>query len=181
VRKVVVYESMFGSTRLIAQAIAEGLGVSPDATAIAVADADHLVLEDVDLVVVGGPTQAWGMSRPSTRRGAPLHVDRPRSGLVLEPGADTGPGVREWLASVGHVATRAAAFDTRIASPVLFTGRASKGIARELRRHGLDVIATPESFLVDKDSHLLPGQIERARAWGVQLGTLVERMVTERI
>src|ERR1700688_3201953 len=123
---------MFGSTRLIAQAIADGLGGPPDMTAIAVADADHLMLEGVELVVVGGPTHAWSMSRPSTRRGAPLHVSRPGSALVLEPGADTGPGVREWLATVGRVTTQAAAFDTRVSSPVLFTGRASKGIAREL-------------------------------------------------
>jgi len=179
-RIAVVYESMFGSTRLIAQEIAEGLGGAPDVKAIGVAEADDVVMDGLDLIVVGGPTHAWGMSRPSTRRGAPLHVNRPRSGLVLEPGADSGPGVREWISSLDRVHTQAAAFDTRVSSAPLFTGRASKGIARELTRHGLTVIGAPESFLVDKGSHLLAGELERARAWGARLGTVITPKLTER-
>jgi hypothetical protein len=115
------------------------------------------------------------MSRPSTRRGAPLHLSDPDNDLVLERDADWGPGVREWIASVEQVDAMAAAFDTRISSPVLFTGRASKGIDRHLARHGLTMIAAPESFLVDKKSHLLPGEVERARAWGASLATQVDR------
>src|SRR5579864_6144712 len=136
-RALIVYESMFGSTRQVAEAIAEGLREGADVRVVGVADAPT-TLDDFDLVVVGGPTQAWSMSRPSTRRGAPLHVNKPGSGLALEPGADIGPGVREWLASIGHAQTKAAAaFDTRVKAPVLLTGRASKRIARELSRHGL--------------------------------------------
>jgi hypothetical protein len=62
---------------------------------------------------------------------------------------------------------RAAAFDTRIGtvSP-LVSGHASKGIARRLRHHGLEVVTEPESFLVDKDSHLMEGEAFRARQWG---------------
>jgi hypothetical protein len=178
VRAVIVYESMFGSTRVIAEAIAEGFGVEADVRMFGVADADPKVIEDVDLLVVGGPTQAWGMSWPSTRRGARLHVNKPGSGLALEPGADTGPGVREWLATVGQVHSLAAAFDTRIKSPVLLTGRASKGISRELVRHGLSVVVPPESFFVDKKSHLLAGESDRARGWGKQLVTTLECLRT---
>jgi hypothetical protein len=47
----------------------------------------------------------------------------------------------------------AAAFDTRVDLPVALTGRASKGIARKLRRHGATLISRPESFLVTKDNH----------------------------
>ena len=173
-RAVVVYESMFGSTRQIAEAIAVGLGQSLAVRTIGVVDADETVCKEADLVVVGGPTHAWSMSRPSTRRGAPLHLSEPDSDLELERGADWGPGVREWIASIGQVAAQAAAFDTRISSPTLLTGRASKAIARQLRRHGLNLIAPPESFLVDKKSHLVPGELERARAWGTRLAAQVD-------
>ncbi len=172
-RAVVVYESMFGNTRLVAEAIAIGLAPRAEVRLVAVADAAG-VLEGCDLVVVGGPTHAWGMSWPSTRRGATLRLSRPGSSLVLEPGADRGPGVREWLASLGHGDGKAASFDTRIKSPALFTGRASASISRHLERLGLTIVAPPESFLVDKNSHLLPDELERAQAWGVRLSTICE-------
>jgi len=170
-RVAVVYESMFGSTRLVAEAIAKGLTAGTDVRVMGVADAPD-AFDGFDLVIVGGPTHAWGMSWPSTRRGATLRVSKPGSGLVLEPGADVGPGLREWLASLSGGDVRAAAFDTRIKSPVLFTGRASRSIGRHLARLGLTVVAPPQSFLVDKESHLLPGELERAQAWGVQLSAV---------
>jgi hypothetical protein len=172
-KAVVVFESMFGSTRQIAEAISDGLGQSYSVKTIGVIEAEKNECEGSDLVVVGGPTQAWGMSRPSTRRGAPLHVSDPDNDLVLEPGADWGPGVREWIASLDPMTAKAAAFDTRISSPALLTGRASKSIGRQLVRHGLTLIAPPESFLVDKKSHLLPGELDRARVWGADLATKV--------
>jgi len=178
-RVAVVYESMFGSTRLVAEAIAKGLTARADVRVMGVADAPD-AFDGFDLVIVGGPTHAWGMSWPSTRRGATLRVSKPGSGLVLEPGADVGPGLREWLASLGGVDVRAAAFDTRIKSPVLFTGRASRSIGRHLARLGLTVVAPPESFLVDKESHLLPGELDRALAWGVQLSAVAEGAPTGR-
>jgi hypothetical protein len=136
------------------------------------------VLDAFDLVVVGGPTQAWGMSWPSTRRSAPLRVAKSDSDLMLEPGADTGPGVREWLKTIGAGHAEAAAFDTRINSRALLTGRASKAVARQLSRHGYSVVVPPESFLVDTKSHLLPGEIDRARRWGEQLATVVDHTRT---
>jgi hypothetical protein len=175
-RALIVYESMFGSTRQIAEAIAEGLRAQANVQVTGVADqlTAQLVLNDFDLVLVGGPTQGWSMSWPSTRRAAPMRVQKPGSGLMLEPGTSTERGVREWLASIGDVHAKAAAFDTRIDAPVLLTGRASKGIARQLSRHGLSVVASPESFLVDKGSRLLAGELERARIWGARLATLVD-------
>ena len=167
-RVLIVYESMFGSTRQVAEAIGNGLGAGADVLVVGVAAAPA-VLDDFDLVVVGGPTHAWSMSRPSTRRSTPIRVAKPESGLVLEQGANTGPGVREWLERLGGIHTNAAAFDTRINSRAFLTGRASKGIARRLSRHGLSMVVPPESFLVDKRSHLLPGEIERARLWGTRL------------
>jgi hypothetical protein len=174
-RVLIVYESMFGSTRLVADAIAAGLGTGVQVRVVAVAEADT-VLNGFDLVVVGGPTHAWGMSWPSTRRAAPIRVQRADGGLALDSGADTGPGVREWLGSLGPADTKAAAFDTRINSRVLFTGQASKRIGRQLARRGLAVVAPPESFLVDKKSHLLSGELERARTWGTNLARTTQAL-----
>jgi len=47
-------------------------------------------------------------------------------------------------------------------------------IDRRLRRHGLEMAARPESFIVTKDHHLAPGEESRARRWGEQLGALAE-------
>jgi hypothetical protein len=167
---VVVYESMFGNTRAIAEAIVQGIG---QGDLLRVADAGAAPLDGADLVVVGGPTHVRGMSRPSTRKGAPSYVGKPGRDLTLEPGADSGPGVREWLSSLGTVHKRSAAFDTRMKGPAFLTGRASKGIAQALSRHGLTAVVRPESFLVTKDGHLVPGEFERARAWGAKLALVV--------
>ena len=175
-RALVVYESMFGSTRQIAEAIALGIGHSAAVRTVGVLDADPGVCKGFDLVVVGGPTHARSMSRPFSRRGAPLHLSDKSNDLVLERGADWGPGVREWIASLGSVVAMGAAFDTRISSPALLTGRASKSIGRQVSRHGLTMIEPPESFLVDKKSHLLPGELDRAQAWGTLLATQVAHL-----
>ena len=64
---------------------------------------------------------------------------------------------------------RAAAFDTRLDAAPLLTGRASKSIAKMLRAAGFELAAAPESFLVDKDTHLIAGEEQRAQAWGAGL------------
>ena len=69
-KAVVIYESMYGNTHLIADAIAEGLRTHGDATVVPVGELDAQLLEHADLVVVGGPTHAHGMSRASTRQAA---------------------------------------------------------------------------------------------------------------
>ena len=67
----------------------------------------------------------------------------------------------------------AAAFDTRLAGPAMFTGSAAKGIARLLERHGLTLIAEAESFLVTTGNKLRPGEEDRAKEWGQALAAKV--------
>ncbi|HUY30100.1 MAG TPA: hypothetical protein VMV02_03800 [Acidimicrobiales bacterium] len=167
----VVYESMFGNTREIAEAIVDGLGPTVEARVVGVAAAvaDATLVDACDLLVVGGPTQAWSMSRPRTRSGAADYTRQPGSALHLEPGADSGPGVREWIAGLGLVSGRAAAFDTRVHVPAVLTGRASKSIGRALERHGFRLVVPPASFFVHAKDGLLPGEAERARAFGARL------------
>ena len=117
-KAVVIYESMYGNTHLIANAIAEGLRAHGEVTVVPVAEARATVVEDADLVVVGGPTHAHGMSRAATRKGAVDAARKPGSDLVLEaPEVSDDSGLREWFASIGQCSKFAAAFDTRVDPP----------------------------------------------------------------
>jgi hypothetical protein len=165
---VIVYESMFGNTRDVADAIAEGLGPENHTTVVPVTRAQVGLIDGAGLVVVGGPTHVHGMSRANTRMGAAATGRNPGSGLRVEPEAE-GSGLREWLARQRQHGISAAAFDTRLEGPAMLTGRASKGIARLLRQHGFGMVAKPESFLVTKDNQLRAGEEDRALEWGRKL------------
>jgi Flavodoxin domain len=171
-RAVVVYESMYGNTHQIADAIGAGLRASFDVTVVPVAEANPAVLADAGLVVVGGPTHAHGMSRAGTRRAAGEAAAKPDSDVTLEPGA-LGPGLREWFGVLGRYPAKAAAFDTRLHGPAVVTGRAAKEVTRLLRAHGFDVAVKPESFLVTTQNMLDPQETTRARAWAAKLAASI--------
>jgi hypothetical protein len=167
-RAVVVYESMYGNTHAVAEAIGVGLAPGMDVQVVSVHEAAPAVLVGADLVVVGGPTHAHGMSRETTRKGAIDDAGKPEKHLELDPDAE-GDGLREWFDGLSELGMRAAAFDTRVDMSAAITGRASKGIAKRLRRHGCSLVVEPESFLVTKETHLEPHETERATAWGAAL------------
>jgi hypothetical protein len=120
---VVVFESMYGNTQRIAEAIAEGLGPPGDVRVVEVGEAGAATLDGADLLVAGGPTHAHGLSRAGTRAGA---ADRTGDRLVSR-----GAGLREWLAALprGAAPRHAAAFDTRFDKPRWLTGSAARGTA----------------------------------------------------
>jgi flavodoxin len=162
---IVVYESVYGNTHEIAKAIAEGLG---PATLVSVREAVERGVEPGDLIVIGGPTHIRGLATRRTRKAA-LEDGKPHH---LDPSAADEPSLKSWLDSLSPRAGRkAAAFDTRINKARWITGTAARGIARRLRRHGVEVVAT-ESFLVaGGEGPLVDGELERARAWGEELFT----------
>lgn len=176
-KTLVVYESMYGNTHQIAAAVASGLDSVSAVTLRKVTEVSPADVAEADLLVVGGPTHAHGLTRPSTRRAAVDAAAKPQSDLVTEPDA-VSPGLREWIGGLEAGRTRQAAvvFDTRLSAPAMFTGRASRVLRRKLRRRGFRVACRPESFLVDKKSRLVPGELERARRWGaaVALSVLVD-------
>ena len=167
-RALLVYESMFGNTEEVAHAVADGLRQTMEVDVREVAHAPSEVAGPVDLVVVGGPTHAHGMSHEATRHAAVEAAEKPDSGLEMDPDAE-GPGLRDWFGTLEDVSVAAAAFDTRMDGPGAFTGHASKGIARRLRHHGCTLVVEPMSFLVTKDNHLVDEEAEHARGWGAQL------------
>jgi Flavodoxin len=172
VRVVIAYESMFGNTHAIADAVGEGLEPMLEVVVVPLAEVGRDRLGDADLLVVGGPTHFHGMSRPRSRKWAAGMAAKPSNDLVLDRDAE-GPGVRDWLTSLGHGDTKVAAFDTRFNGLAGFTGRASKAISRKLRKRGFEMVAKPESFLVDSKHHLQPGEEARAQEWGKRLAASV--------
>lgn len=166
-RAVIVYESMYGNTHLIADAIAKGMEPGNEVTVIPVSTATREVLNGADLLVAGGPTHVHGISRASTRKAAVEQAGKSAGQLTLDANATAdGPGLRDWFSSVGQVSASAAAFDTRIAGPAIVMGRASRGIAKLLKQHGLKMVGPAKSFLVTKENALQPGEEDRAREWG---------------
>jgi hypothetical protein len=164
---VVIYESMYGNTHAVAEAIGMALRADADVTVLALERATAESVEQADMLVVGGPTHVHGMSRPSTLKAAVDAVEKDPT-LELDPDAP-GPGIRDWLAALPELSCAAAAFDTRIDAPASLTGRASRGIARQLRKHGCTVVTDPESFLVTKHNELEPGEADRAAEWARSL------------
>lgn len=147
-KSLVVYASRSGNTRRIAEAIAEALRARGTVDLWSADEAPARPPEAIDLVVIGGPTEAHGMTEPVARL-----FER------LEPRALEGRA--------------AAAFDTRLRWPRWLSGSAADDIARRLREAGARVIAPGESFMVSRKPLLEPGEAERATAWAVSLADAV--------
>jgi hypothetical protein len=170
-KAAIVYESLYGNTHAIADAIAQGLEGVADPHVMSVEEAGRTQPTATDLLVVGGPTHIRGLSRkPMWELAVKDALEHPEKGLVPDAAAG-GPGLRAWFDSLDRATGKAAAFDTRLEGNKLLTGQASKGIAKRLKQHGLELIAEPASFLVDNTNQLLPGELDRAREWGKTLGT----------
>lgn len=166
-RVAVVYETVFGNTRQVAEAIAEGIRQTAPSAAVACQAAEHAEpgLCRADLLIVGSPTHFLGMPSARSRR---MRRQQEDEGAWHADG--TPPGVREWLDALpamngGH---RAAAFDTRLWNSM--PGSAARQIARALRRHGYEMAGRTQGFVVeDYGGPLAHGELERARAWGAEL------------
>ncbi len=170
-KAIVVYESMFGNTREVAEAIAEGLRPIATVSVLPVSEAPESTA-GFDLLVAGAPTHMHGLSRPASRMEAGQWSDDPDRHLSLEPEAQ-GMGMREWLGSCGDPAPRFAAFDTRADIAKLLSGSAAGQIHKALRKLGSKSITGPESYLVDKETRLEPAERDRAVSWGRMLGTVL--------
>ena len=163
-KALVVYESMFGNTEAVARAIADGIRGVMDVELHEVAEAPAPVTDPVDLIVVGGPTHAFSMTRPSTRAQA------------LSQGATHGEeaiGLREWLHRLegGRHSELVAAFDTRVDKARRLPGSAAKSAAKVAHRLGYAPAGRRSFYVTDTSGPLLPGELERAEAWGRKLAT----------
>lgn len=160
-RMLVVVESLFGNSEAVAEAVAEGaqaagavVGVTP------VADAPTEVAPDVALLVLGGPTHAFSMTRPSTR--AEAHT---KFGARDMPG-----GIREWIERAApRTDLPVITFDTRVERKWV-PGSAARSAAAALRGHGFGHASRGPTFFVEGiEGPLVDGELDRARAWGREL------------
>jgi hypothetical protein len=155
---LVVYESMFGNTAAIAEAIVEGLQPSADVDLREIGQTSST--SSVDVIVAGAPTHAFSLSRPQTRQDATDHG---------ATSGNTSAGLREWLAYLAEAVNGQcfAAFDTRVASGHRLPGSAAAAAVRIARGLNYTVLGR-KSFLVTGVSGP-PGETDRARAWGSDL------------
>jgi flavodoxin len=141
---LVIFDTKFGNTERIAQAIGEGLRPMAEVEVRPFAEV-AAIPAGLDLLVVGGPTHAHGVD-PALRS----FLDEIASG------------------SVAGVA--AAAFDTRYRVPALISGSAARGIAKRLTHMGAHLVAAPESFFVEhSEGPLAEGEVARAESWARQM------------
>ena len=161
-RAIVVYESHWGNTAAVARAIAAGIG--SEAQALSTADATAEVVASAELVVAGAPLMALRLPTEQIVDGIVAKTD--------DPPVDRGhPTMRTWLAGLPRGRGACAAFETKLRwSP----GGATAAIEHGLSAAGYRRIAPGHKFLVEgRTGPLRDGELERARAWGTELGAIV--------
>jgi flavodoxin I len=156
-KAMVVYDSAFGNTEKVAQAIGQALSSPEEVAVVRAANVTPEQLAGVSLLVVGSPTQKF----------------RPLAAITDFLKAIPGGALK---------GVRVAAFDTRITQSrvdeirilsffVKIFGYAAKPIADRLVKKGGELVAPPEGFYVtDTEGPLLDGELERAAAWARQVG-----------
>jgi flavodoxin len=141
-KTLVVYDSLYGNTRTIAQTIGEA--ISGEVEVLHVAQVNAGDLETVDLLIIGTPTH-----------GA-LPTEAIQS-LVEKLGPPACEGAR------------AATFDTRLTWRFLerWGGFAAPKMADALKEKGWTLVGAPGGFFVGglRKGPLKRGEVDRAAAW----------------
>ena len=150
-KTVVVYFSKFGNTRLVAEAIAEGLDENGTVKVLNAEAMAARELEDADLVVMGTPTHKMNLPEP------------------VEPIFDRLP--KRLLKG-----KQVAAFDTSYKmSWILNRFTAAKRLSHKLGKLGGKRVVPPETFIVEgKQGPLYEGELERAGDWA---RTILEKAI----
>ncbi len=163
---LVVYDSLFGNTERIALAIADALRafgqvqavrIEPSqseesqrqallrqyrATDVRLEPAHPVELQGMDLLILGGPTQAF--------KATPAMLSFLEK---ISPASLSGVAV--------------ACFDTRSRGPF---GSAARTMAKKLQTMGVSLLVPPESFFVSgMQGPLKSGEVDRAATWAQML------------
>ena len=143
-RAIVVYDTQYGNTEMIAKAI--GDAIEGEVRVLRAGGFSPSELERPDLLIVGSPTHG-GRSTPAIQS---FIKDAPAA--LLE-------------------GTEVVAFDTRGASMfVRIFGYAATRIADSLKKRGGKLVAPPEGFIVEGTKGPLgDGETDRAAAWAKEI------------
>lgn len=152
-KTLVVYDSLYGNTRTIAQAIADA--IPGDVKLLHAGDVDASELGASDLLIVGAPTHG---------------------GRASEPAGD----LLERIQAPALAGTQVAAFDTRLTWWWLRVfGFAAPRIARSLEKKGGTLVVEPEGFFVSgSEGPLEEGEVERAGAWATTIAAKLQEAST---
>ena len=147
---LVLYDSQYGDTERIAQAITDTLGEFGEARAVRLDPRQSVELQGLDLFILGCPTQGWRPT-PAIQSFLEETTSEELGGLV------------------------GACFDTRFRLPRFMTGSAAKVMAAKLREKDVSLLTEPESFFVKgTEGPLRDGELERASTWARTLVQEVE-------
>jgi flavodoxin len=152
---LIVYDSVFGNTAQIAQAMGNALESKKSVETVRVNEVNIDKIQGLDVLIVGSPTRGF---RPT-------------------------PAITEFLKTLSQdnlKGVKVAAFDTRFSlndiesSFVRFIvktgGYAAKSIANKLKGNGGNLVAPPEGFFVTgEEGPLKEGELERAANWAMQI------------
>jgi flavodoxin len=152
---LIIYDSYFGNTELIAKAISEALAAQTEVQIIKVTDVRLDQLKDFGLVLFGSPTRGFNASEST------LH-------FVTSIPAEGLKGLK------------VAVFDTRIPvqdiKPAIFRfivkrgGYAADKLAVTLVKLGAELVVPAEPFYVkESEGPLKDGELEHATFWGQSL------------
>jgi flavodoxin len=150
-RALIVYDSYFGNTQKIVEAIGNSIAPNYDVTVCMVTSIKPEQLSGVNLLIVGSPTRAF---KPTD-------------------------AIKKFLNSIpsnGLKGIDVLAFDTRISTKdanskvlnlfVKVFGYATEPIGEKLQKKGGNLIAPPEGFFVkETEGTLKEGELERAANW----------------
>lgn len=155
-KMLVIFDSMFGNTGKIAEAIGEGLRRCGDVQVLNVCEVTSELINAADLLVIGSPTQRF----------RPL------------------PSITAWLKAVPHgswTGKRIAIFDTRMTEEnvkkvgilaffVSIFGYAAGAMMKQVKPTGGKLISPSAGFYIqDTEGPLVADELERAAVWGQKL------------
>jgi flavodoxin len=145
-KTLVVYDSVYGNTEMVARAIAQAIGREVQVQRVGEVRTGEL--EAVDLLIIGSPT----------------HGALPTEAIQ---------SLLERIGTPAHEGTKAATFDTRLTWRFLerWGGFAAPKMADTLKEKGWLLAAAPEGFYVKglKKGPLKRGEAERAAVWAREL------------
>lgn len=142
---LILYDSQYGNTERLAQKMAAALSSVDRVQAKRVDKTQPRELRDLDLLVLGCPTQQW-RSTPAMQAFLASLSSATLGGLVV------------------------ACFDTRFHKPRWLTGSAARVMAKQVSQMGLLLLEPVESFFVQSsEGPLEDGELERAKVWALAL------------